>query len=217
MPLEVAMTIDELIRALAIDSNLPRKLDASAGIAAAIGTGLAVLLFFVAIGFRPDIESAIRIWRFLLKFAITLPLAVAATVATLKLGRPGAALQRLRRALMFSPLLLLIAAASELFVLPKSDWMIRLVGSNAERCMTLIPFLAICPLVSLLIALKHAAPTNPALAGATAGLAAGGIAATLYAASCFDDSPLFVVTWYPLATGIVVLAGYFWGRRFLAW
>jgi hypothetical protein len=217
MPLEITMTTDELLRVLAMDSISPRKLDASVGITAAVGTGLAVMLFFLAIGFRPDIESAMKTWRFLLKLAIMLPLAVAATVATSKLGRPGAALQHLRWALMFSPLLLLTAAASELFVLPKSDWMIRLVGSNAEHCMTLIPLLAICPLISFLIALKHAAPTNPGLAGATAGLAASGIAATLYAMCCFDDSPLFVITWYPLAMGIAVLAGYFWGRRILTW
>ena len=34
------------------------------------------------------------------------------------------------------------------------------------------------------------------LAGAVAGLAAGGVAATLYAAHCTDNSPLFVATWY---------------------
>ncbi len=57
MPLEIAMKTEELIRALALDSTLPRKLNAAVGIiAAAVGTGLAVMLFFVAIGFRPAIE-----------------------------------------------------------------------------------------------------------------------------------------------------------------
>ena len=56
MPLEIAMKTEELVRALALDSTLPRKLNAAVGIAAAVGTGLAVMLFFVAIGFRPAIE-----------------------------------------------------------------------------------------------------------------------------------------------------------------
>jgi hypothetical protein len=43
------------------------------------------------------------------------------------------------------------------------------------------------------------------------------IAATFYASNCTDDSPLFVATWYPLAIGIVVLAGYVAGSRCLRW
>jgi len=55
MPLEIAMKTEELIRALAMDSTLPRKLNAAVGIAAAVDTGLAVTLFFVATGLRPAI------------------------------------------------------------------------------------------------------------------------------------------------------------------
>jgi hypothetical protein len=55
------------------------------------------------------------------------------------------------------------------------------------------------------------------LAGAIAGLAASGIAATFYATNCTDDSPLFVVVWYPLAVGFVTLIGCLSGRRFLRW
>jgi hypothetical protein len=56
MPLEIAMKTEELVRALALDSTLPLKLNVVVGIAAAVGTGLAVMLFFVAIGFRPASE-----------------------------------------------------------------------------------------------------------------------------------------------------------------
>lgn len=57
MPLKIAMKNEELIRALAMDSTLPRKSNAAVGMAAAIDTGLAVMLFFVATGFRPTIEK----------------------------------------------------------------------------------------------------------------------------------------------------------------
>ena len=50
-----------------------------------------------------------------------------------------------------------------------------------------------------------------------AGLASAGIAATYYASNCTDDSPLFVVTWYPLAAGIVALVGAAAGSRLLRW
>jgi hypothetical protein len=55
------------------------------------------------------------------------------------------------------------------------------------------------------------------LTGALAGAATAGIAALLYASHCPDDSPLFVATWYPLATLICAAVGALAGRRFLAW
>jgi hypothetical protein len=55
------------------------------------------------------------------------------------------------------------------------------------------------------------------LAGATAGLAAAGIGALLYASHCQDDSPLFMATWYVIATVIVALIGALLGTRFLRW
>ena len=66
-------------------------------------------------------------------------------------------------------------------------------------------------------ALKNGAPAHPGLSGAMAGLAAGSIAAVFYAMNCFDDSPLFVITWYPLAILAVVSAGYLAGARYLQW
>jgi hypothetical protein len=81
----------------------------------------------------------------------------------------------------------------------------------------LIPLLSLGPLACIIYALRKGAPTNPGLAGAVAGLLASGIAATLYATHCTDDSPLFLATWYSLATGIVTLAGYAIGARALRW
>jgi hypothetical protein len=92
-----------------------------------------------------------------------------------------------------------------------------MVGVNARLCLTLIPLLAIGPLACLLAALRQGAPSSPGLAGAIAGLAASGIAATFYAAHCTDDSPLFVMTWYLIAALIVTSAGYLIGRRLLRW
>jgi hypothetical protein len=66
-------------------------------------------------------------------------------------------------------------------------------------------------------ALRHGAPTRPAFAGAVAGLAAGGLAATLYAAHCTDDSPLFVATWYTIAIAVLAGLGALGGRLFARW
>jgi hypothetical protein len=65
--------------------------------------------------------------------------------------------------------------------------------------------------------LRQGAPSDPGLAGALAGLVASGIGASFYAANCTDDSPLFVLAWYPIAASIVTGAGFLIGRRLLRW
>ena len=105
----------------------------------------------------------------------------------------------------------------ELLVVPQSEWLSRLVGTNAMHCTAMIPMLAAPILAALIVALRAGAPLHPALTGALAGAASAGVAALLYASSCPDDSPLFVATWYPLATLICMGVGALAGRRFLAW
>jgi hypothetical protein len=78
-----------------------------------------------------------------------------------------------------------------------------------------IPLISLPLLAAALIGLRHGAPTRPAVTGAIAGLLSSGLAATLYAAHCTDDSPLFVATWYTLATALVTVAGALAGRRVL--
>jgi hypothetical protein len=178
---------------------------------------IAAILFFSGIGFRPDIETALQTGRFLFKFVVTLTLAVTATGLILRLVQPGVPLGNWGRAIVAAPVLLAIAVIVELVVMPPSTWEARWIGSNARYCMMLIPLLAVGPLACILFVLRQGASENPGLTGAIAGLVASGIGTTFYASHCPDDSPLFVATWYPLATGIVVLAGYFAGRRLLRW
>jgi hypothetical protein len=116
-----------------------------------------------------------------------------------------------------APILLIVAAIAELLTMPESTWAARWIGVNISQCVTLIPLMASAPLACLLFALRQGAPKHPGAAGAIAGLVSSGIAATFYASHCTDDSPLFVITWYPLASALVVSVGYFAGSRFLRW
>jgi hypothetical protein len=93
--------------------------------------------------------------------------------------------------------------------------MTRLVGHNSRVCMTAIPLLSLPLLAAALIGLRHGAPARPAFAGALAGMLSAGFAATLYAAQCTDDSPLFVATWYTIATAMVAAIGALAGSRLL--
>jgi hypothetical protein len=208
---------DDLIDLLAKDLRPGWPFARIVSVAALCGVLVAAAVFFSGIGFRSDIPQALESVRFLFKFVVTITLVVGATGGAIALSRPGVGIERWGWVLAAVPILLLCAVGLELSAVPESAWMGQLVGHNARFCLTLIPLLAIGPFVCLFIALRRGAPTKPRLTGALAGLAASGIAATFYASYCTDDSPLFLATWYPLATLIVAAVGYLAGDRLLRW
>ena len=81
--------------------------------------------------------------------------------------------------------------------------------------MTAIPVMSLPLLIAALIGLRHGAPTRPAVSGAIAGMLSAGLAATFYASHCTDDSPLFVATWYSIATAMVTVVGALLGSKVL--
>jgi hypothetical protein len=211
------MTTEDLVRALAADRYTGQKPRTALLLALAPAMAVVVILFFPRIGFRDDIDDALHTVRFLFKFAVILPFAVLTMGAMFRSTAPVQAYGWWMKLLPLPLVLLGTGVLAELLAIPRSDWTVRLIGSNAVNCVTLIPLLASGPLVIFMTALKSGAPADPGLSGAMAGLAASGIAAIFYATNCFDDSPLFVVTWYPLAIATVALAGYLSGRRLLRW
>jgi hypothetical protein len=110
-----------------------------------------------------------------------------------------------------------VAVAIELASVPAASWQRRLVGSNSMICLPMVPILSLAPLAAALLILRRGAPASPALAGGAAGLVAALSGASLYAFHCFDDSPLFVATWYTLAALPVVGIGALAGHRLLRW
>ena len=212
------MDTNELIKALAADTrpsaaSLSSVWWAGAGLAIA----LAAAVFFAMLGPRPDIAAAAETPRFLFKFVVTMTLSVSAFGIARALSRPGESWRSARPYLAAAPALIAIAVIVEISALPPDTWSGKLVGTNSIDCLTYIPLIGIGPLVIFLLALCHGAPTRPAFAGVVAGLVAGGIAATFYAAHCTDDSPLFVATWYTIAIAGLALIGAATAARFARW
>jgi hypothetical protein len=186
-------------------------------LAMGMGTLISASGFLIGAGFRADIAEAMHSWRFLLKFVLTGTLAVSTTGMLSNLGRPNGAPERWGWGAAVAPMMLVCAIAIELATEPKAGWLPRLIGHNSRTCLTVIPLLSVGPLLCFFGALRTAAPRAPSFAGAIAGVAASGIAATFYAANCTDDSPLFVATWYPLAIVMVSTIGCFGGKFLLRW
>ena len=210
------MNTDQLIRTLAADTDR-RELRVGAVLAMALVTGglIAIVMFFATLGFRPDIDTAIHNPFFDLKFLVTISLAVSAATISVHLSRPEASLNGWKWLLLIPAALLAIGIVSEMMLPQRLPWLTRLIGSNSKVCMTAVPLLSLPILIAALFALRHGAPARPALSGAVAGLLAAGLAATLYASQCTDDSPLFVATWYSIAIAMVTALGALAGNKLL--
>lgn len=212
------METKDLIKAISSDATArPRSLGALLLAAVAIASVIAAIVFSYLAGPRADFATAAETWRFLIKFVVTLALVATSGALALTLARPGARLGMRVALLAVAPAILLGAISIELATIPSTEWATRLVGTNARVCLTLIPLIGLGPLGIFLAAMRQGAPTRPTLTGAACGLLAGGLAATLYAAHCFDDSPFFVATWYTLAIAMLTAVGALAGRYVLRW
>jgi hypothetical protein len=210
------MQTEQLIRTLAAD-NLHRARPVGFVLAMALlaAAPVSVAMFLATLGVRPDVMTAVHNPFFDLKFVVTLALAISAIVVSLHLSRPEASLKGWAWLLLIPAAILAAGIASEMMVPQRLPMMTRLIGSNSRVCMTAIPLMSLPLLAAALIGLRHGAPARPAVAGAIAGLLSAGLAATLYASHCPDDSPLFVATWYTIATAMVTAVGALAGSRVL--
>jgi len=217
------MQTDQLIRTLAADNaHRARPVGFALMLALLAAAPVSLLMFFAALGVRPDVMTAMHNPFFDLKFAVTLALAIAAISVSLHLSRPEASLRGWGWLLLIPAGLLVAGILGEMMMpqrmLPmpqRLPMMTRLVGSNSKVCMTAIPLISLPLLAAALVGLRHGAPARPALAGAIAGLLSAGLAATLYASHCTDDSPLFVATWYTIATALIAAIGALAGSKVL--
>jgi hypothetical protein len=212
------MDTNELIKTLAADTQRPATpLSTAWWWAVGIAITLVAVVFFAMLGPRSDIATAAETYRFLFKFLVTITLAASAFGCARALSRPGETWRKTIPYLAVAPALIAMAVVAELFTLPSDTWSATMVGTNGVVCLAYISLIGIGPLTIFLLALRHGAPTRPAIAGAIAGLLAGGIAATFYAAQCTDDSPLFVATWYTLAIALLAILGAIGASRSARW
>jgi hypothetical protein len=105
----------------------------------------------------------------------------------------------------------------ELIRTPPGDWLAMWLGQSWKRCPWLVLMLAAPIFGGLLWSFRRLAPTRLRAAGATAGLAAGAFAATVYCFHCPEVSAIFVLTWYSLGILLAATIGALVGPRLLRW
>jgi hypothetical protein len=140
-----------------------------------------------------------------------------ALVYLTRLARPGGERKTPSFLVAIPFLVIVVLAGISLALAPSSHWDKMIVGNEWLECLISIPIIAIVPFAISIWAVRRAAPTNLARAGAFAGLAAGGVSAMAYALHCTDDSLPFVAVWYGGTIVLCTLAGAALGPRLLRW
>lgn len=188
-------------------------------LAVGIGAGGVVTLVLIGLGlgFRPDLDLAMRGYSFWMKWAYTVSIGVCALFMVARLARPDTV--RLRWLWLIAVPFLLLAAigVTEMAHVPPGDWLSMWLGQSWKRCPWLVLMLSAPIFVGLLWSFRQLAPTRLRMAGAAAGLAAGACAATLYCLHCPEVSAIFVLTWYTLGIALAAGIGALLGPRLLRW
>lgn len=205
---------EDLIRDLAA-APVPARYSPGAAICGMAGLlvgGLA--LYFAVFGLRPDLDSA---WMHLPVQAKSI---LPALLSLLAIWLAFVSTRPEGRVLLW-PLAIpvLLAFALALFRIATADAALvtEAIGQTALACLASIAMLSALPLAIGIAFLRRSAPTRPVLTGALLGVAIGAGVAAGYALHCTEDSPLFFVSWYALAIGIVGGVGGLLGHRFLRW
>lgn len=210
------METRDLIAALAADTHSAPRPGARLALALAGGMGLSALAFVLFWGPREGLGTVLAS-ALVAKTLVPAALAALALALAWALIRPAAP-----RALRAGAL----AAAGGAVVLWLGLALLRDGGAGLAMaldkpdlwvCLVSVPLLALAPLAGLMWALSAGAATRPALAGAAAGLAAGGLSAALYSLFCTVDMALFVIPAYGTAVLAVTAAGAGLGARLLRW
>lgn len=213
------MNTDDLVKMLSanVDAVDSRSTSRTVLIAAAVGGVAALAAMMLWFGARTDV-AGLRSWIFIgIKCAFAGALIAIGLVYLIRVARPGGE-RRVSLVLVVLPFVVtLIAAVVSLALAPVSDWRALVFGEHWLLCLLCIPLTAILPFAGIVLAMRQFAPTNLALAGGLAGLAAGGISAFAYALHCTDDALPFIAVWYGLTVALCTLVGAMLGPRLLRW
>jgi hypothetical protein len=212
------MKTHELIDLLAQDASpaLPQPFTPKLLGAALAGAVVSGLVLVAWLGLRP-MGPAMHSPPFWMKAAYTSLLALAGLMATVRLGRPGGRIGATLALAAVAVAWLAMLAMMETMRTPAAGQSHLWLGWTWSICPFRILALALPVFAAVLWLMRRMAPTRPGLAGAAAGLFAGGVGATVYGLYCEESAAAFVVVWYSLGVAASAAIGAAVGARLLRW
>ncbi len=213
------MKTDELIHLLAADERPVRRTAVEQRFAAAVLAGLAgaAVLMVALFGLRPDLRQALALPMFWGKLVFAGALAAAGLPLLLRLARPGMKVGKAAALLAVPPVAMWALAALALAQADGPQRWPLVLGSTWHSCPLNIATLSVPAFMAAFWALRGAAPTNLARAGAVAGLLAGALGTLVYALHCPEMAAPFLAVWYVAGMAIPTVLGALLGPRLLRW
>lgn len=212
------MSTDDLIARLGASvARPPPRVGWLLAAAAAVGWTVALAIVMGVWGPRHDMPIAVTSMHFWTKAGYSAAIAAAGLIALERLGRPGERAPIGMTLAGLAVLAMLGLAAWELTHLPREAWMPVVKGHSWKLCSLRIAALSLPGFVAALWALRQMAPTRLRLAGAAAGLMAGGLGAAAYGMACNESAMTFLASWYSLGMLAWAAVGALIGPRLLRW
>lgn len=213
------MKTDDLIAALSADlpPTSAARLRAQLALVLIPAAVLVLAGVWLALGFRHDLATAMVGPVFWSKAAYTLAMAAAGFWLLDRAGRPGADVRTPLMWLALMGVAVVLIGSVSLMMTPEAERMPAVMGGSARVCPTNVAGLSLLVAPLILLVARRFAPLRPGLAGAAAGLLAGGVAATFYGLHCPEHTAAFVAIWYTLGMMIPVAVGAALGRFVWRW
>jgi hypothetical protein len=213
------MNTDRLIDMLATHAEAVEPGAVSRRFVLALGAGAlgALLLLIVVFGFNPSLARYLVLPAFWMKLSFAAVVAAGGIVATARLARPGAAVGAFRWWPLAALVAIWVIAFESLASAEPGAREALILGATWRSCPFNIALLSVPVFIGCVWALKQLAPTRLRVAGAAAGLAAGGLAAFVYGLHCPELAAPFVAVFYALGMMIPVAVGFAFGPRLLRW
>jgi hypothetical protein len=212
------MRTDDLIAQLSASLEPVRNGAVTRLLLAAVAIGIAgsILVMLTMIGLRHDLNSAMVSFGMWTKLVYTFAIAGFGFWLVERAGRPGAEMTRPVMALALPLLAIALLAALQMSA-PGADMPRLVLGHSSRVCAPLVILTALPTLAAAFWALKRLAPTQLTLAGAGAGLFAGGAGAFVYSFHCTEGAAPFIAIWYTLGIVLTAAIGALLGPRLLRW
>ena len=177
----------------------------------------AALIMACVFGVRSDLAQAMGGIIFWVKLAFAGALAIFSFLSTERLGRPGMRVGAVWAGLTAPCILLWLVAIVAIVGAEPAQRAELIFGTTWKTCPFNIALISLPLFAATLWFVKGLAPTQTALAGASAGLLAGALATLIYAFHCPESAAPFVGIWYVLGISIPTVSGAVLGPRVLRW